>query len=70
MFVFSADLQVVPCTDVHFGFFWVQVYKMKLLLKHCPCLLRFVFCCPFGEQRAVVPTLEKKIVQGQLSEQM
>lgn len=29
--------------------FWVQVYKMKLL-KHCPCLLRFVFCCPFVEQ--------------------
>lgn len=61
LFVFSADLQVVPCTDVHVVFFWVQVYKMKLLLKHCPCPLRFGFCCSFVEQHcAVVPTLEKR----------
>lgn len=36
--VFSADLHVVPITDVRWGFLGVQVYKTKQLHASCPCL--------------------------------
>lgn len=55
----SCTLHICAC-----GILWVQVYKMKLLLKHCPCLLRFLFRCPFVDQHVLLSQRWKKDCVG------